>query len=160
VDPDIGIRPVVRADRESWLGLRTQLWPDHTQAELAREVDSHLGGGALWKLGAGSIPFRILVAEHSLRGIVGFIEASLRPFAVGCRTSPVGYLEGWFVMPELRRQGIGEALVRSAEAWARANGCQEMASDARLENAVSEKSHTALGYDVVGRSIHFRRDLL
>lgn len=139
--------------------MRTSLWPDHPADELAREVDSLLAGGGLWGYGDGTLPFAVFVAEDPGRGLVGFVEASLRPFADRCRTSPVGYLEGWFVVPERRRQGIGGALVRAAEDWARSRGCQEMASDARVDNRVSELSHRALGFEVTHRLVHFRRDL-
>jgi len=45
---------------------------------------------------------------------VGFVEVSLRPYAEGCDTRPVGYLEGGYVAPEWRGQGIGRALVEAA----------------------------------------------
>lgn len=45
---------------------------------------------------------------------MGFVEASLRPYAEGCDTRPVGYLEGGYVAPEWRGQGIGRALVEAA----------------------------------------------
>jgi len=153
------IRTVSRSDREAWLSLRSRLWPARPPEGLANEVDSYLSGGDLWKFGTDSIPFLVLMADHPTEGIVGFLEASLRPFADRCRTAPVGYLEGWFVVPEMRRRGIGGALVRSAEDWARAHGCREMASDAHTDNLVSEQSHRALGYEEVDRLIHFRREL-
>jgi len=34
-----------------------------------------------------------------------------------------------------------------------------MASDANLDNLVSDQAHKALGYSEVHRTIHFRRDL-
>jgi aminoglycoside 6'-N-acetyltransferase I len=30
-------------------------------------------------------------------GLCGFIEVSLRNYAEGCMTSPVAYIEGWYV---------------------------------------------------------------
>lgn len=150
---------MVASDRERWLSLRQSLWPDHAVEELTREVDSYLSGGDLWNLGVAGIPFLVLVADLPPRGVVGFVEASLRPFADGCRSAPVGYLEGWFVEPEFRRRGIGGALVRAAEDWARTMGCREMASDARSGNTLSEVSHRSLGYTVVRRSVHFRHEL-
>ena len=49
--------------------------------------------------------------------------------APGCETDRIGYLEAWYVDPDWRNQGMGRALVEQAEAWARAEGCVEMASD-------------------------------
>lgn len=156
---DVRVRPLAPLDRDRWLQLRSELWPRHPLETLTREVDAFLTGDGLWKLGRESIPFLVLVAEREAEGIVGFLEASLRPFADGCRTAPVGYLEGWYVAPAHRRRGIGSALVRAAEGWARSSGCREMASDARVDNVTSELCHRALGYEVVHRTIHFRRDL-
>ena len=42
---------------------------------------------------------------------------------------------GWYyVLPTFRRRGVARLLVQEAEAWARVQGCQEMASDAELSN--------------------------
>lgn len=43
-----------------------------------------------------------------------FLEASQRKYAAGCFSSPVGYIEGWYIDSDLRRQGVGEQLVRAA----------------------------------------------
>ncbi|HTP55621.1 MAG TPA: GNAT family N-acetyltransferase [Thermoplasmata archaeon] len=153
------IRLVRSSDRDLWLGLRAELWPDHPRAELEHEVDSFFRTGKVWSYGGQPGQFRVWLAESPDVGAVGFLEASLRPFADGCRTGPVGYLEGWFVRPERRRQGVGGALVRAAEEWARSLGCTQMASDAHLENAVSAASHQALGYEAVLRSVHFRKTI-
>jgi aminoglycoside 6'-N-acetyltransferase I len=89
----------------------------------------------------------------------GFVEVSLRASAAGCESSPVGYLEGWYVESEVRRKGIGKALVAIAEEWARSKGCREMASDAVVENEVSHVAHGRLGYEEVERLVHFRKAL-
>src|SRR5688572_31355457 len=45
----------------------------------------------------------------------GFIELGLRTYAEGCESSPVPFIEGWYVDADARGTGLGAALVRSAE---------------------------------------------
>ena len=138
-------------DLAEWLRLRSLLWPDAPAAELAREAAAMLDGRD---------DTRVLVAPRQGGGLAGFIELRLRPYADGCSSSPVGYIEGWYVDAGLRRQGIGAALVAAAEAWALAQGCSEMASDAELGNRLSDTAHRRLGYAEVERVIRYRKDLL
>jgi aminoglycoside 6'-N-acetyltransferase I len=108
------------------------------------------------------MPEAVLVAlepRSTAPTLLGFAEVSRRPYAEGCETSPVGFLEGWYVVPECRRQGIGRALVAAAEAWARALGCREFASDALVENTLSAAAHRALGFEEVVVIRCFRKGL-
>ena len=89
----------------------------------------------------------------------GFLELGRRASADGCTTSPVAYIEGWYVDPDLRRSGIGRALVQAAEQYARDTGYREIASDCELENVASRSAHRALGYDDTRRVISFRKSL-
>jgi aminoglycoside 6'-N-acetyltransferase I len=50
------------------------------------------------------------------------------------RTSPVAFLEGWYVDPDYRGARVGRRLVEAVEAWAREQGFSELASDALLDN--------------------------
>lgn len=92
-------------------------------------------------------------------GLAGFAEVGTRLYADGCDTSPVAYLEGWYVDADARRQGIGTALVRAAEAWARERGYREFASDALLDNIESQQAHEALGFAEVERAVRYRKAL-
>ncbi len=92
--------------------------------------------------------------------MVGFLEVSVRSHADGCDPStPVGYIEGWYVAPDCRRRKIGARLVAAAESWARDRGCLEMASDAWLDHLDSQRAHEALGFEVVDRCVHYRKAL-
>jgi len=64
-----------------------------------------------------------LIAIDERQAAVGFAELSIRAYVEDCMTDHVGYLEGWYVVPEARRRGIGRALVVAAEDWARQQGC-------------------------------------
>jgi aminoglycoside 6'-N-acetyltransferase I len=100
-----------------------------------------------------------LVAKVEHGGLVGFAEVSIRSYAEGCATDRVGYLEGWYVEPSARRQGIGRALVTAAERWAQSLGCREFASDAEAANELSALAHRALGFGEVGLVRCFRKAL-
>jgi aminoglycoside 6'-N-acetyltransferase I len=130
------------------------LWPGSV-AEHASELTALLAGNF-----PGSLPGIVLLAEELGGRIVAFIEVDLRSHADGCDPSrPVGYIEGWYVAPPYRRRRIGAELVAAAEDWARDQGCTEMASDAWLHALESQRAHEALGFDVVDRCIHYRKDL-
>jgi aminoglycoside 6'-N-acetyltransferase I len=102
---------------------------------------------------------KAFLAERPEGGLCGFLEAAIHPWAVGCEHRPVGYIEGWYVDPDMRRQAVGRALVEAAEAWARSEGCRQMASDTQTENLVSQHAHAALGYQESYRLVYFRKDL-
>jgi len=151
----VKIRAVEPGDWAAWLRMRAALWPDCPAAEQEREMALALASPA-GAPGEGPAAF---VAERGDGTLGGFIEVGLRKYADGCDTSPVGYIEGWYVEPDLRQQGLGAALVRAGEAWARAQGCTEMASDCLLDNDLSFRAHLALGYAEAERLIHFRKAL-
>ena len=75
----------------------------------------------------------------------------------GCETSPVAFLEGIFVEPSQRRNGMARALCIAVEQWARDRGCREFASDADLSNLVSHRMHDALGFIETERVVYFRK---
>ena len=140
------------------MALRTALWPDEGGTSHADEVARFF---AEPRSGPGTMPEAVLVAESTGAAptLVGFAEISRRLYAEGCETSPVGFLEGWYVVAERRREGVGRALVAAAEAWARDLGCQEFASDALADNLVSAAAHRALGFEEVEVIRCFRKDL-
>jgi aminoglycoside 6'-N-acetyltransferase I len=100
-----------------------------------------------------------VVAEQGPGALCGFAEAGERAYADGCETSPVAYLEGWYVDPEYRRQSIGAALLRAVEAWGRTRGYRELASDTQLENVLSQRAHERLGFTETERLVLFRKTL-
>jgi aminoglycoside 6'-N-acetyltransferase I len=134
----------------AWHDMRARLWPDVTQADNERAMDDVLNR-----------PDRNAVfVSDSGTGLQGMVEVRLRDYADGCDSSPVGFLEGLYVVPEYRRRGIGRLLVARAEEWARSLGCTEMASDALLDNVGSQRAHGALGYVEVERQVCFRKSLV
>jgi len=91
---------------------------------------------------------------------VGFAEAALRSdYVNGTRSSPVAFLEGIYVRPEARRQGVARELVAAVSRWAREAGCSELASDAPLDNELSHAVHRGLGFEETERVVYFRKAL-
>jgi aminoglycoside 6'-N-acetyltransferase I len=131
------VRPVTRADAAPWLRLREGLWPD--EGSLADDIERFFAG-TLTLLEA------VLVAADDQGDLIGFAELSIRPYAEGCATDRVAYLEGWYVVPGARRRGVGRRLIAAAEDWARGEGCTELGSDALIDNLQSEAAHKALGF--------------
>lgn len=132
--------------------MRCALWPEEEPRALRADVRRFFAGEL-------REPLETLVAEDESGRLIGFAELSVRPYAEGCVTEDVAYLEGWYVVPEARRRGVGGALVRAAEAWGRGRHCMEFASDAVLDNAVSAAAHRALGFQEVVQIRCFRKDL-
>jgi putative acetyltransferase len=148
-------RPVGVADEREWLRMRTLLWPDGADDHV-REIQAYLANGSFsWSVSFQAMA--VFVVERPAGGLCGLVEASVRPYADGCDTRPVGYVEGWFVDADVRRHGIGWSLLLAAERWAAGQGCHEMASDAHPENDISLAAHKAFGFEVVGRAVHLRK---
>jgi aminoglycoside 6'-N-acetyltransferase I len=147
---EVQVRTVEEGDMQEWLRMRMALWPGDHPSRYQDEMLEML---------ANSQEFITFVAERPDGGLGAFLEASLRRYADGCDSSPVGYIEGWYVDPDLRRQGVGRRLVQAAEDWAISRGCQEMGSDTWLDNQQSWRAHLALGYQEAERLIHFCKRL-
>ena len=144
------VRPLQEKDISEWFRLRKQLWEGSTDEEHKAEM---------LDIYEHTETQLVLVVETEDEKLIGFLEASIRPFVEDCHSDHVGYLEGWFVEPEYRKNGIGRKLVRDAESWARSKGCEEMASDSELGNDLSLKAHLNLGYEETSRLVHLRKDL-
>jgi len=146
------VRAATRADAKGWLCMRQALWPEGSAKEHEQEIEQFFSGRS-------REPLAVLIACFGEDRPIGFAELSIRPSAEGCRTNRVAYLEGWFVAPEARRQGVGRLLVEAAETWGRVQGCRELASDSESGNAVSIAAHQAAGFASAGLVECFRKDL-
>jgi aminoglycoside 6'-N-acetyltransferase I len=135
------------ADVADWARMRLALWP--TTSRGAHEADI---AAALTEAG-----LNLIVRSEDGRPL-GFAEASLRhDYVNGTRTSPVAFLEGIYVEPDHRGTGVARTLVMGVEAWARQQGCSELASDTGIDNAVSRQMHEALGFSETQRVVFFRK---
>ena len=143
------IRRATYEDKPDWLRMRQGLWPEAPVEYLNYDLDDKLANPN----------YVIFVAFDANGKRVAFIEAGLRDYGEGCETSPVGYIEAWYVDEHLRGQKLGRELVQAAEQWAREKGMAEMASDTWLENETSIAAHLRLGYQEAERLVHFVKRL-
>ena len=144
------IERCLTAEQPGWLELRDALWPQPHDVQLAEMA----------AIAAEPRRYAAFVAYSDDREPAGLAEAALRgDYVNGTQSSPVAFLEGLYVAPPARRQGIGRALVAEVCRWARAVGGREIASDALLANEVSHAVHRALGFAETERVVFYRREL-
>ncbi len=148
----VKVAPATAADAADWAEMRGALWPSGAGGEHAREIAELIAepGETL-----------NLLARDDDNQALGFLEASVRhDYVNGCKTSPVAFLEGIFVWPAARGQGVARAMVAEAENWVRHQGLSEFASDAPVQNSESQAMHEALGFGETQRVVFFRKVLL
>lgn len=136
-------------DFKSWAVLRHKLWPQLDYDGHHKEVRS-------WFYSPKCISILLEVDDR----IVGFIEGQLRDVVEDCKTSPVGYIEGWYVDTDFRGKGFGRELLRKIEEWFKAEGCQEIASDTELDNVTSYNVHLKCGFKESSKLIHLTKKII
>ncbi len=134
-----------------WLRLRLALWPDASASEHEEEMAEQ---------SADPARYGQWLARSEAGEALGLAEASLRhDYVNGTESSPVAFLEGLYVRPESRRQGVSRALLAAVAAWARERGCSELASDTSIDNTQSQAVHARLGFQETERVIYFNMAL-
>lgn len=136
-------------DLDALTRLALLLWPNHTFEELRGDIASLL-----------SNPNAVFFLYFDQALPAGFAQCQLRhDYVEGTESSPVGYLEGVFVLESHRKQGVAAELLRQCERWAAEKGCAEFASDCELENAESYAFHLKCGFREANRVICFHKKL-
>jgi aminoglycoside 6'-N-acetyltransferase I len=146
----VNIRRAKLEDKPEWLRMRLLLWPDNLAEALSAGMEEML---------AHPDEEPVFIAVRADNTPCGFLEGGTRKYGEGCETSPIGYIEGWYVDGDQRRMGVGGALVSAMEDWAREHGLTEMGSDTWLENEISITAHQKLGYIEMERLVHFAKKL-
>ena len=143
---------IVKAEiADAWVvaQLAGKMWVSHTIDDLTREFEELLADP------------EAAVFLYDVDGkAVGFAQCQLRhDYVEGTEHSPVGYLEGIYVEPDWRRNGIAGKLLSACESWARQQGCREFASDCEITNSESLQFHLGLGFTEANRIICFTKKL-
>lgn len=129
--------------------LACKLWPSHTVNELEKEMELLIEDDNA-----------IILIAYQNNEAMGFAQCQLRvDYVEGTDSSPVGYLEGIYVLENYRNSGVARELVKECERWAKRKGCLEFASDCELGNEQSLAMHLRLGFTEANRIICFRKDI-
>ena len=143
------IRKATLEDVPQLVSLAIQMWKSHTVEDLTKIFCEHIRKGK-------NIIFLAISEEH----IVGFAQCGLRfDYVEGTDSSPVGYLEGIFVLEEYKKRGYAKELLGECQNWAKDQGCLEFASDCELDNEDSLKIHLKMGFAEANRIICFTKSL-
>ena len=123
------IRKATLEDVPQLVSLAIQMWKSHTVEDLTK-----------------------IFCEHIRKGLrFDYVE--------GTDSSPVGYLEGIFVLEEYKKRGYAKELLGECQNWAKDQGCLEFASDCELDNEDSLKFHLKMGFAEANRIICFTKSL-
>ncbi|MCI0534635.1 MAG: GNAT family N-acetyltransferase [Verrucomicrobiales bacterium] len=147
------IKELAPGESLEWLRMRRALFPDCSttmhDCEVA-EIRAHPDRHAVL----------VYQRDEAANRLGGFVEVSIRDRVDGSLSGPVGYVEGWYVDPDLRGGGIGRALLEAAERWASERGLSELASDCELNNSSALAAHQALGFRETFRLVHLLKPLV
>lgn len=144
------IKKATLTDAQELAGLAVRMWKSNTIAELAKEFNDYIS--------KESGVFFLATSEECA---VGFAQCGLRhDYVEGTTSSPVGYLEGIFVVEEYRKRGLAKDMLKACQKWAKEQGCTEFASDCELVNEDSLKFHLKMGFEEANRVICFTKKLI
>ena len=142
------VTAISERDASEWLEMRQALWGEASASEHRTEMREL----------AARPEFAGFMARERGKA-VGFAEVYVRPFANGCASRPVPFLEGIWVAPDARGRGIGRFLLIAVESWCRSRGFAELGSDALIDDEASQRAHAAWGFAETERVVYFRKPL-
>ena len=139
----MGIVQVTSENAKFWAELCNELWPDHSVDEMLADFNN------------GEYKNEYLYFIDDIPA--AFLSLSIRKDYVEGKTdeNPVGYLEGIYVKPQYRKQGIAKMLVQYAKEWSADRGCTMLASDCELVNKESRLFHNKVGFHEANINVHF-----
>lgn len=130
--------------------LAIKIWHSNTVNELEKEFENIINSTN-----------QSCFIKINNNQVIAFAQCGLRnDYVEGTESSPVGYLEGIFVLDEYRHQGIAKELLRECENWSKEKGCKEFASDCEITNEESLNFHIAMGFDIANKIICFKKNII
>ncbi len=148
VESAITVREMQPNDLNVWVSMYAELFDMASESACVAEVERILNAPSAYGF----------VAEAS--GVaLGFAELSIRPFANGCVSKPVPFLEGIWTRETHRKVGVATALLDHIEGFARDAGYTELGSDVLQDNELGLAFHRARGFDETERVVFHRKSL-
>ena len=142
------IKKATKNEIEQVANLAVKMWDSSTVEELTADFEEFINNG-----GAVFLAYRDNKA-------IAFAQCGLRrDYVEGTESSPVGYLEGIFVVEDERMQGVAKQLLNAYQDYAKEQGCTEFASDCELDNEESLRFHLKMGFAETNRIICFTKKL-
>lgn len=140
--------PVSSENEIVWANMCVDLWPEgHTVESFLKERSS------------GQFKNDFLCIEGN--EYIGFVSLSIRnDYVEGTDSNPVGYIEGIYVIPEYRKQGVARSMIEFAKNWSKEKGCKQMASDCLIENSDSHIFHNKTGFKEANTIVCFVMDII
>ena len=143
------IKTAAKSDARILAQLAIQMWKDNSVTALEKEFEELIANDKA-----------VCFIKYIDNTAIGFAQCQLRTdYVEGTETSPVGYLEGIFIVEKHRHCGYAKELLKECEKWAKEKNCSEFASDCELDNNNSLNFHIAMGFEETNRIICFRKDL-
>lgn len=143
------IRKAEKKDIDAIAHLAVMMWSNHSIEDLIDEITEIFNKGEAQ-----------FFLKYEMDTPVGFAQCQLRhDYVEGTETSPVGYLEGIFVMEDFRHKGYARELLAECVNWAKSNDCKEFASDCEIDNDNSVQFHKAMNFSEANRIICFYKKI-
>ena len=143
------IKSAVKSDARILAELAIQMWNDYTVLDLEKEFENLIQSDKA-----------VCFIKYVDNTAVGFAQCQIRTdYVEGTETSPVGYLEGIFIVEAYRHNGYAKELLKECEKWAKEKKCSEFASDCELDNIDSFRFHMAMGFEEANRIICFKKNI-
>ena len=149
LESTVKLTKITREDLAQWKAMRKELYPTLDEMFDEKEME-RIFNHKEWACQ--------LITDYN-ETILGFVEISLRNFVDGCLSSPVAYIEGLFLKPQYRQQGLGKEVIKQIMAWCIQHGYSELATDTELENLNAQAFYKSVGFQETYRVVEFRIDV-